>query len=182
MTSIVLFAAVSALFVWISRHALRKPDSHGFYRFFAWECILALVLINFPVWTVDPFAPHQLVSWTLLAVSVFLVVDGLRLLRREGRPGAARTDAELLSFERTSQLVTSGTYRYIRHPMYASLILLAWGAFFKQASWTGAALASGASVALLLTALRDEAECIAHFGEAYAAYMGTSKRFVPFLV
>lgn len=182
MTSIVLFAAVSALFVWISRHALRKPDSHGFYRFFAWECILALVLINFPVWTVDPFAPHQLVSWTLLAVSVFLVVDGLRLLRREGRPGAARADAELLSFERTSKLVTSGTYRYIRHPMYASLILLAWGAFFKQASWTGAALASGASVALLLTALRDEAECIAHFGEAYAAYMGTSKRFVPFLV
>ena len=37
-------------------------------------------------------------------------------------------------------------------------------------------------MALLLTALRDEAECIAHFGEAYAAYMGTSKRFVPFLV
>lgn len=182
MTSIALFAAVSVLFAWISRHALRKPHSHGFYRFFAWECILALVLINFPVWTVDPFAPHQLLSWALLGASVFLVVDGLRLLQRDGRPGSARTDAELLSFERTSQLVTSGTYRYIRHPMYASLILLAWGAFFKQVSWTGAALASGASVALLLTALRDEAECIAHFGEAYAEYMGTSKRFVPFLV
>ena len=40
----------------------------------------------------------------------------------------------------------------------------------------------GASVALLLTALRDEAKRLAHFGEACAEYMGTSKRFVPFVV
>jgi protein-S-isoprenylcysteine O-methyltransferase Ste14 len=36
-------------------------------------------------------------------------------------------------------------------------------------------------VALVITALRDEAECLQHFGAAYAAYMKTSKRFVPFI-
>jgi protein-S-isoprenylcysteine O-methyltransferase Ste14 len=38
-----------------------------------------------------------------------------------------------------------------------------------------------ATVLRRLTALRDEAECRAHFGAAYDAYMRTSKRFVPFV-
>lgn len=176
-----LFSLGTAALAWVSRHALRNPRSHGFYRFFAFECILALVLVNFPLWTVDPFAPHQLVSWALLAVSIGLVSHGLHLLVKAGRPGAGRTDAELLAFERTSELVTTGIFRYIRHPMYASLLFLAWGAFFKDVSLLGGLLALGASVALWMTALRDEAECIAHFGEAYRAYMGTNKRFVPFV-
>jgi protein-S-isoprenylcysteine O-methyltransferase Ste14 len=51
----------------------------------------------------------------------------------------------------------------------------------KDISWPSVALVSGASIALLLTALRDEAECSQYFGTAYAEYMKTSKRFVPFV-
>ena len=44
--------------------------------------------------------------------------------------------------------------------------LLAWGAFFKQpASLPGMLLVLTASLFLLLTAKRDEAECLQHFGE-----------------
>jgi len=39
----------------------------------------------------------------------------------------------------------------------------------------------GASVALLLTALRDEAECRQYFGDDYTRYMRVSKRFIPFV-
>ncbi|MBS0342567.1 MAG: isoprenylcysteine carboxylmethyltransferase family protein, partial [Proteobacteria bacterium] len=42
-------------------------------------------------------------------------------------------------------------------------------------------LVAGASVFLLLTALRDEVECRAHFGADYADYMRRSKRFIPFV-
>lgn len=175
------FCAASAALACVSRHALRRPRSHGFYRFIAFEAIAALVILNFPVWTTDPLSPHQLVSWPLLAVSLGLVLHGLHLLKTLGRPTAARTDAELFGFEKTSTLVTRGAFQYIRHPMYASLVFLAWGAFAKDVSWAGLALASLASVALLLTALRDEAECLAHFGAAYAQYMHTTKRFVPFV-
>lgn len=179
--TLVLFALGTALLAWISRHALRNPRAHGFYRFFAWECILALVLINYPMWERDPLAPHQLVSWALLAGSAILALHAVRLLRRLGRPSTQRQEAELYVFERTSTLVTSGAFRYIRHPMYAALLSLAWGAFLKDVSLASSALVAGASVALLLTALRDEAECLDHFGAAYAAYMKTSKRFVPFV-
>jgi protein-S-isoprenylcysteine O-methyltransferase Ste14 len=143
--------------------------------------MLALVLLNFPMWSLDPFAPHQIASWSLLLISFALAVHAVRLLRSVGQPSDERRDAELLSFERTSTLVTAGAYRYIRHPMYAALLFLAWGAFLKDISWPSVALVSGASIALFLTALRDEAECSQYFGTAYAEYMKTSKRFVPFV-
>jgi protein-S-isoprenylcysteine O-methyltransferase Ste14 len=181
MVSVIIFVVGTAFFAWVSWHSLMKPLSHGFYRFFAWECILALVLVNFPVWEVNPFAPHQIASWTLLLISPILAIHAVHLLRRLGRPSVQRSEAELLCFERTSLLVTTGAYRYIRHPMYAALLFLAWGAFLKDTSVASVALVVGASAMLLLTALRDEAECSKHFGAAYADYMKTSKRFVPFL-
>lgn len=181
MTELLLFLAGTAFFVYVSRHALRNPRAHGFYRFIAWECMLALVLVNFPMWTVDPFSPRQLVSWVLLASSAALAVHAVQLLRQIGRPSAARPDAELFGFEKTSSLVTSGAFRYIRHPMYAALLYLAWGAYLKDPSPESTALVAVASVSLLFTALRDEAECLQHFGADYAGYMKTTKRFVPFI-
>lgn len=181
MIESILFLAGTAFFVRVSWHSLGKPLAHGFYRFFAWECMLALVLLNFPRWTYQPFSPQQLVSWALLLISLLLALHAVRLLRGMGRPSAARRDAELLSFERTSTLVTTGAYHYIRHPMYAALLFLAWGAFLKDISLPSMALVGGTSIALLLTALRDEAECHQHFGAAYAEYIKTRKRFVPFV-
>jgi protein-S-isoprenylcysteine O-methyltransferase Ste14 len=179
--SLAIFLAGTAFFTYVSRHALRNPRSHGFYRFIAWECMLALVLVNFPMWTVDPFSPRQIVSWLLLASSAALAVHAVQLLKKIGQPTAERPDAELFAFEKTSSIVTSGAFRYIRHPMYAALLYLAWGAYLKDVSAVSSALVGVASVALLLTALRDEAECRQHFGEAYVAYMKTTRRFVPFI-
>jgi len=182
MHQVLLFLAGSVALAWVSRRALRRPGSHGFYRFFAWECILGLVVLNLPVWDHDPLAPHQLLSWALLVLSAWLPLHAVRLLRREGRPGAGRDDdPALYGFERTSTLVTSGAFRYIRHPMYTSLMALAWGAFLKQFSWPGLVLVLAATLLLVLTALRDEQECLRHFGAAYSDYMARTRRFVPFL-
>lgn len=181
MTEPLIFLAGTAFFAYVSRHALRNPRSHGFYRFIAWECMLALVLVNFPRWTVDPFSPRQIASWLLLASSAALAVHAVQLLKRIGKPGEERRDAELFAFEKTSSLVTSGAFGYIRHPMYAALLYLAWGAYLKDLTPVSTALVAVASVALLLTALRDEAECRAHFGQAYVDYMRRTRRFVPFV-
>ena len=165
----------------LSWRSLRRPQSHGFYRFFAWEAILLLLVLNGPLWFVERYATHQLVSWALLFSSLLLLFAGLYQLRRMGRPDGQRTDAELFAFERTSQLVTSGIYRLIRHPLYASLLLLAWGVACKQPNGLSWSLALLASLALWLTAKRDEAECLAQFGEAYRDYMRRSRMFIPWL-
>lgn len=176
------FAVVSAYFIYASRKSLLRSRSHGFYRFFAWELILALVLLNVPNWTRDRFSFHQLISWLFLLISIFLVLHGVRLLKVVGKPNQNRSDAELLEFERTSYLVTVGAYKYIRHPLYSSLLFLAWGVFLKDPySLPGLFLVLAASFFLVLTATKDEAECLQYFGDAYQTYMRGTKRFIPFL-
>ncbi|HYP85102.1 methyltransferase family protein [Variovorax sp.] len=174
-----LFAVATLFFLWVSRHALRNPRAHGFFRFFAWECIAALVVLNAPRWEAEPFSPRQLVSWLLLFLSPWLAWLGVHALKARGQPDARRADAELLAFERTTRLVTQGVFRHIRHPMYAALLALAWGAYLKDVSPASTALVALCSLMLLLTAQRDEAECLAHFGPDYAQYMQRSKRFIP---
>ncbi len=181
MIRLLVFAIVSAYFIYVSRKSLFRPRSHGFPRFFAWESILALVLLNAPHWTENPFSFHQLISWLFLVISIFLVLHGLRLLRLVGKPNQNRPDAELLAFERTSYLVTVGAYKYIRHPLYSSLLFLAWGVFLKHPSLPGLFLVLIASLFLLLTARNDESECLQHFGNAYQTYMQGTKKFIPLL-
>lgn len=173
-----LFAAGSAVFLWLSRKPLRHPGSHGFYRFFAWEGILALVVMNRGPWGEDPFSPHQMVSWLLMLASIMLAVAG-RAGIAQGAAGGGRSDGALYEWERTTALVTSGVFAYIRHPMYASLLALAWGACLQAPSWPGAAVAAGASLFLVFTAIADERECLAFFGQPYADYMRRTRRFVP---
>ena len=182
MEKIIAFVILSAIIVYISRASLFNPRSHGFYRFFAWEAILALFLLNVEAWFRDPLSWNQLLGWFLLIVSLVPLIFGVRSLVARGKPVQQRQgEPQLLAFEKTSTLVTDGIYRYIRHPLYSSLLFLTWGIFFKLPSWVGLALALIASGFLFATARADEAECTRFFGDEYRAYMLRSKRFVPFL-
>ena len=183
MTAIKLiaFAVATVFLLAISRASLRDLGSHGFYRFFAWEAILILTLLNLDHWFDEPFSLPHLVSWLLLALSLFLVIHGVRLLHRVGRPDSTREDTTLLGLEKTTMLVTVGAYRYIRHPLYSSLLLLAWGVFFKSPSWIGAGLAIAATLCLTATARIEEAENTRFFGPVYQEYMKRTRMFIPFL-
>ena len=156
--------------------------SHGFPRFFAFEAVLALIVLNAPHWFVSPFAAQQIFSWILLILSIVLVVWGVILLRRLGRSRPATDGSPEFEWENTERLVTTGIYRYIRHPMYSSLLFLAWGALLKSVSLVTLILAGVATLALAFTAKAEEAENITRFGVEYRNYMRRTKRFVPFLL
>lgn len=177
----IAFGVITLLLVYVSRGSFRSFRSHGFYRFFAWELITALVILNLDAWFAAPLAWHQLISWVLLLLSLFLVIQGVRLLRLIGKPDAERAAEGLMGIEKTTQLVTVGVYQYIRHPLYGSLVCLAWGAFFKSPSWIGSLLSLGASLFLILTAKVEEAENAQYFGVAYQAYLKHTKMFIPYL-
>ena len=157
----------------VSWQFLRNPRSHGFYRFFVFESILILILLNLEHWLSDPFSVHQIVSWLLLFVSIVLVAHGIYLLRVVGRPKSG--------IESTTALVIVGAYKYIRHPLYSSLLFLAWGVFCKAPSVPGGILAAVATAFLVTTARIEESENVQKFGVEYAAYMKTTRMFIPFL-
>jgi protein-S-isoprenylcysteine O-methyltransferase Ste14 len=179
---LIVFLVGSACLIFISRASLRAPRSHGFYRFFAWELILALFLLNIDIWFRDPLSRHQLLSWAFLCLSLVPLVFGVHALARQGKAVKNRPDdPQLLDFEKTTTLVTTGIYRYIRHPLYCSLLLLTWGIFFKQPVWSAGLLALAVSFFLIATAKADESECLRFFGQAYQDYIHRSKMFIPFL-
>jgi protein-S-isoprenylcysteine O-methyltransferase Ste14 len=178
---IALFFALSAWLVSVSRASLKQPRSHGFWRFFAWECILGLFLVNLPRWFEDPFSPRQLIAWFLLIVSAFLVLHAVYILRRHGRAGEQREGEALIGFEKTTRLVTQGAYGLIRHPMYSSLLCMAWGIFCKDPSLAAGVLAAAATGFLVATARADEAECLRFFGPDYLDYKQSTKMFIPYV-
>jgi protein-S-isoprenylcysteine O-methyltransferase Ste14 len=186
MLAAAILVVGSALILALSWRSLRRPRSHGFFRFFAIESLLFLVVVNAGVWFAQPFAPRQVVSWLLLAASAGLAFHGFHLLHVVGRPRAAgpgeAANAANLPFENTTTLVTCGAYCYIRHPLYASLLLLVWGAALKRLSPASVALGAAATLFVVATAKADERECVERFGEAYRDYIARTRMFIPFLI
>lgn len=177
-----MFGILSLPLILVSRRALFHVSSHGFYRFFNWECILWLAVSNYPFWFDHPFGIRQVCSWALMLLSIYLLVAGVGVLRKSRKTAMQRDDKALFRFEKTTALVDYGIYKYIRHPMYASLLFLTWGICFKNFTLPLLVVAFLSSVFLYLTALCDEKECVRFFGQPYADYMKRSKRFIPFVV
>jgi protein-S-isoprenylcysteine O-methyltransferase Ste14 len=170
----VVFLVGTALLAYASRAYLARPRTYGFFRFWAFTCLLGLVMLNLEAWFYRPASPTQLLSWILLAGSAALAVQGFLLLRKRGRPSG--------SIEATTLLVSSGVYRRIRHPLYASLLYFAWGVVLKHPSAQSALLGAAVSVFLYLTARAEEQDSRVKFGAEYEAYTAQTKMFIPFLL
>ena len=182
LARIVLFVLATLFFLRVSWRALHNPGTHGFYRFFVFEGILLLALINQPHWFVDPFSAQHILSWCLLLVSICFIFQSLWMLKKRGGHAERKGMPENHDFENTVNVVDTGLYRYIRHPMYSSLLFLAWGAFLKHISLVTLSLVVGVSVFLFVAARVEENENIRFFGDSYREYMKRSKLFIPWIV
>ena len=181
MDKLIAFGILSIPIIFLSWRTLFQVKSHGFYRFFSWECILWLFIADLKFWFSDPFCLRQIISWIFLFLSVYLVIAGVMMLNKSGKPDSGRDEKTLFQFEKTSGLVDLGIYKYIRHPLYSSLLFLTWGIFLKQPANLLFVVATLSSLFLYTTALFDEKECLAFFGEQYNSYMKRTKRFIPFV-
>ncbi len=107
-----------------------------------------------------------------LAGAFLLAVHGFTLIKTIGNPEG--------DFEDTTTLITTGAYRYIRHPLYTSL-LLGLGVFLKDPSLPGVGLLGTTILGVALTAHIEEKYTLIRFGEAYRTYIDKTNRFIPFI-
>ena len=78
------------------------------------------------------------------------------------------------------QLVTSGPYRYIRHPMYAAFFLAGIGLSLLTANWVVACAYLGSVTLMYVLRVSSEEEMmLEQFGDAYRDYMDRTGRLVP---
>ena len=152
---------------------LKRPYHHRFYRFFAFECVLGLVLRQAEHWFVNPVSPIQTISWLFLAASIFLAMHAIRQLKVLGAP--------VEDIEDTTRLVTQGAYRFIRHPLYGSLLLLGVGAVLKHIDIVSFLLLCVLAGFITATARVEEKENLVRFGDAYRRYMRQTKMLIPFI-
>ena len=182
MSNLILFGILSVVVTAVSWRTLFSTRSHGFYRFFSWECMAWLFASNYWYWFTEPFTLTQIFSWILLVIALYLAIAGMLLIKKKGNPNPIRDDKHLFAFEKTTELIDTGIFKLIRHPLYASLIFLTWAIYLKQPSIPLFFISLLSTNFLYFTSRFDEKECIRFFGNKYVAYMKHTKMFIPFIL
>ena len=78
-------------------------------------------------------------------------------------------------------LVTSGPYRFVRHPIYAAILFFVWAGIASQTTLLGVGLGILVSAATAVRIVAEERLVTARYPE-YVAYAARTKRVIPFLV
>lgn len=86
----------------------------------------------------------------------------------------------VLALSGQHQLVTSGPYRWIRHPMYTGFFIIGIGFLLLSANWLVGLLYLGSLLVMYLARVRAEEEMmIGRFGDEYRRYMQRTGRLLP---
>jgi protein-S-isoprenylcysteine O-methyltransferase Ste14 len=109
---------------------------------------------------------------TLLAVGLGFAVRARRHLGRDWGPPMTRRDHP--------DLVTSGPYRLVRHPIYSGILLAGIGtAVALNGKWLTAVAVAG--VYFVYSAVVEERQLAEALPDSYREYRKSSKMLVPFL-
>lgn len=86
-----------------------------------------------------------------------------------------------MSRKENPELVTGGPYAFIRHPIYAGVILAMLGSMIGESVyWTLPLILFGAY--FIYSARREEQLMSTQFPEQYPSYIKRTKMFVPFVL
>ena len=113
-------------------------------------------------------AAGVIVMWLGLAIRVWAIAALGRSFRTtvEVDPGQA--------------IVSSGPYRWVRHPSYTGLLLILAGCGLALGHWLALAICVALPLAALLRRIRvEEAELTRVLGEPYEAYRTRTRRLIP---
>jgi protein-S-isoprenylcysteine O-methyltransferase Ste14 len=109
---------------------------------------------------------HVGTPWFWSGLALFLV--GLAILVLAS-VSVARTPA--------NEPFSSGIYRFSRHPMYLSMILVYLGVSVASVSWVFLFITAGTVFLQRYQMLKEETHCRECFGQAYLAYMALTARW-----
>lgn len=180
---LLLVLPVAGYFRFRSHQSREKLDrwQEGLFILIGLRLCGAVAAAGLVAWLIDP----ELLAWSALPLPLWLrwagvavwAVAGVMLGWTLGHLGKNLTDTVVTRKEHT--LVTSGPYRWVRHPFYltgligiVSITLITANAYFPLLGGIGLTL-------LALRTPKEEANLIARFGDEYREYMRRTGRFFP---
>src|SRR5215207_667211 len=180
---LLFFGFYLAVTVWLFQHnpglvqermRLGTSDQQGwdqvlfpliFVLFFVWLILMALDAVRFQ-WS-------QMPVW-LQIVGTILLVCSFYLLFLTFRENSYLSPVVRIQEERGQTVVSTGPYHYVRHPMYAAIVIFIAGTALLLGSWYGLVLGLILVVMLVRRAVLEERTLRAELPD-YAAYMAQVK-------
>jgi protein-S-isoprenylcysteine O-methyltransferase Ste14 len=148
-------------------------DKSRGYAYVAMQFVLLGVLLTAPRLP-EPYGP--LTPFVSLIGLALMAVAGLVLLISFVALGNSLTASPLPKAQ--GQLVTTGLYAYVRHPIYFGLLLLSAGVVLDAGWWPQAVVAAMLFVLLRIKAQFEESLLQKSY-PGYAAYAAKTPRFFP---
>jgi protein-S-isoprenylcysteine O-methyltransferase Ste14 len=118
--------------------------------------------------------------FTLIIPGTVLTVLGL-LGALWARIYLGRNWSGYVTYKEDQDLVTSGPYRFIRHPIYTSLALMILGTDLCYGSLFISIVFVGAAITFILRTKKEEEIMIRLFGQKYIDYMKRTKALIPWI-
>jgi protein-S-isoprenylcysteine O-methyltransferase Ste14 len=143
--------------------------------------IFSLVVLALQVGASPQVALYTLDQGMLLSLlGLMLCVSGIALaILARARLDHTRQVADLDG--KSSELLTTGPYALVRHPLYGGLLLAMLGSAISQSLlWLLPLVVYGPL--LFLSARREESQLLEQFSDGYAAYRRRTKMLLPFLL
>ncbi|SFJ19442.1 protein-S-isoprenylcysteine O-methyltransferase [Thermoflavimicrobium dichotomicum] len=124
------------------------------------------------------FADYQLPSW---AGWIGVVVSFVALwLFWRSHSDLGRNWSPTLELRKGHQLITSGVYKYVRHPMYAASLMWGVAQVLLLHNWiAGWSPLLSLMLMYFLRVSREEQMMLDQFGEEYQSYMNRTGRIIP---
>ncbi|KAA5602340.1 protein-S-isoprenylcysteine O-methyltransferase [Blastochloris sulfoviridis] len=134
---------------------------------------LIYVFSGFPA-----FADYSF-HWLQAGAGAVAMVAALAMFRLSHRD-LGRNWSVSLELHDSHSLVTEGSYRYVRHPMYTAFWLLALAQVLLLPNWiAGPAGLVGFGILFFGRVAREEAMMLSIFGDQYREYMKRTARIFP---
>jgi protein-S-isoprenylcysteine O-methyltransferase Ste14 len=117
--------------------------------------------------------------WALFVVGLLLMWLGIALAAWAGRT-LGRFYRPVVAIQEDHEVVATGPYRYVRHPIYAAALLVLLGAGVSLGSWLSVILLPLVPLPAYLARIRVEERALEEgLGERYVTYERGRARLVP---
>jgi protein-S-isoprenylcysteine O-methyltransferase Ste14 len=147
--------------------------------------LVVIVFLLFGALFFLPFADRRgigviMTGQGLRWLGLFLYGLGLALMAWS-RAALGRMYSGEITIQQSHQLITTGLYHYIRHPLYLGITCSVFGLSFLFRSWIGLTAMIPILVGLLIRIKDEEAMLQKEFGREWETYCKQSWRFIPYL-
>jgi protein-S-isoprenylcysteine O-methyltransferase Ste14 len=137
--------------------------------------VLAAVIGKHSAWEIPGAGSH---GWPIVT-GIVIIWLGLAL-RAWAIVVLGRSFVTTVEVEAGQAVVSHGPYRWVRHPSYTGLLIIAAGFGLAFSTWPGLVICLVLPTAAMLRRIRiEEAELTRVLGDAYRAYRLRTKRLVP---